>query len=82
MEKRYLVSLENLNEEKINYSKINKKISDMQEKAMVYLSNAIGSVEGNMKFKVGIVTWFSAPNYGTFLQAYALQKYLNLKRHR
>lgn len=26
--------------------------------------------------KIGIVTWFNAPNYGTFLQAYALQKFL------
>ena len=29
--------------------------------------------------KIGIVTWFNVPNYGTFLQAYALQKFLSKK---
>lgn len=27
--------------------------------------------------KIAIMTWFSNQNYGTVLQAYALQKYLN-----
>lgn len=31
--------------------------------------------------KIGIVTWFNVPNYGTFLQAFALQKFLQNKNY-
>lgn len=31
--------------------------------------------------KIGIITWFQTPNYGTNLQAIALQKYLRNKGH-
>lgn len=40
-----------------------------------------GKVERIKNMKIGIITWFTGPNYGTNLQAIALQYYLRKEGH-